>query len=48
LARSGREPLATVRRRLEKEGALRQIAGRIRTEKTLNLLFEQARKVVEE
>jgi trigger factor len=48
VARQGKEPLAAVRRRLEKEGALRHIAGRIRTEKTLNLLFEQARKVVEE
>jgi len=48
VARQGKEPLATVRRRLEKEGALRLIAGRIRTEKTLNVLFEQARKVVEE
>ena len=48
VARQQKEPLAAVRRRLEKEGALRQIAGRIRTEKTLNLLFEQARKVVEE
>jgi hypothetical protein len=33
--------------RLEKEDGLRLIASRIRTEKTLNFLFEQARKVAE-
>ncbi len=44
IARQDREPVAAVRKKLEKDGALRRIAGHIRTEKTLNLLFEQARK----
>ena len=48
LARSEKEPPAALRRRLEKEGALGRIAGRIRTEKTLNLLFEHARKTAED
>jgi hypothetical protein len=33
--------------RLEKEDGLRRIASRIRTEKTLNFLFEHARKEAE-
>jgi trigger factor len=48
LARQDREPVAAVRRRLEEQGVLRRIASRIRTEKTLNFLFEQARKVAED
>ncbi len=45
IARQEREPVAAVRMKLEKDGTIRRIASRIRTEKTLNLLFEQARKV---
>jgi trigger factor len=44
IARQEREPVAATRKRLEKEGGLRRIASRIRTEKTLNVLFEHARK----
>lgn len=47
IARQEREPVAATRMRLEKEDALRRIASGIRTEKTLNFLFEQARKVAE-
>jgi trigger factor len=45
VARQRREAVAAVRAQLEKDGTLRRIADHIRTEKTLNLLFEQARKV---
>ncbi|GAB4358287.1 MAG: trigger factor [Bryobacter sp.] len=45
IARSQREPVAAVRLKLEKEGGLERIANRIRTDKTINFLFEQARKV---
>ncbi|MCZ2079855.1 MAG: trigger factor [Bryobacterales bacterium] len=45
IARQEREPVAAVRMKLEKDGTIRRIASRIRTEKTLSLLFEQARKV---
>jgi trigger factor len=48
VARQDKEPVAAVRRRLEEDGGLRRIAARIRTDKTLNLLFEQARKVAED
>jgi trigger factor len=48
IARQDREPVAAVRIRLEKEDGLRRIASRIRTEKTLNFLFEHARKVAAE
>jgi len=44
VARQQREPVATVRAKLQKEGGIGRIAGHIRTEKTLNFLFEQARK----
>lgn len=44
-ARQMREPAAAVRQRWEKDGTLRRIAGQIRTSKTLNFLFENARKV---
>jgi len=46
LAQQMREPAAALRKRLEEEGALGRIAGRIRTDKVLNFLFEQARKEV--
>jgi trigger factor len=45
IAKSDREPVAAVRMRLEKDGMLGRIAGRIRTDKVLNFLFEHARKV---
>ncbi len=48
IARQQQEPVAAVRRKLEQEGGLRRIASRIRAEKTLSMLFEQARKVAEE
>lgn len=44
LARQEREPVAAMRMRFEKDGTLRRMALRIRTEKTMNFLFEQARK----
>jgi len=43
-ARQEREPAAAVRMKFEKDGTLGRIAARIRTEKTLNFLFEHARK----
>jgi trigger factor len=46
LARSQREPAAAVRMKLEKDGGLDRIANQIRTNKTIQFLFEQARKVV--
>lgn len=45
MARLEREAPATVRMKLEKNGGLGQIAGRIRTEKTLAFLFDKSRKV---
>ena len=45
IARQEREAVASVRRRLEKDGTVGRIAGHIRTQKTLNFLFEQASKV---
>ncbi len=45
LARSQREPVAAVRMKMEKDGGLDRLASRIRTDKTINFLFEQARKV---
>jgi trigger factor len=48
IARQQREPLAAVRFRMEKDGSLGRIASHIQTEKTLNFLFEHARKVAEE
>ena len=44
VSRQQREPIAAVRMRFEKDGTLGRIASRIRTEKTLNFLFEQAVK----
>jgi trigger factor len=44
IAKREREPVAATRMKLEKNGVLGRIASHIRTEKTLNHLFEQARK----
>ena len=44
IARQQRESVAVARAKLEKDGGLGRIAGHIRTDKTLNFLFEQARK----
>jgi trigger factor len=43
-ARQERQPAAAIRMKFEKDGTLGRIASRIRTEKTLNFLFEHARK----
>jgi len=43
-ARSQRKPAAQIRMDLEKSGGLGRIAAQIRTEKTLNFLFDNARK----
>ena len=43
-ARQSREPVAAMRKKLEKSGAIGRIAHRIRSEKAINLLFEHARK----
>jgi trigger factor len=48
LARGERQPVEAVRRRLEQERSLGRLVSRIRIEKTLNLLFEQAQKVAED
>ena len=48
IAKQMREPAAAVRKRLEEDGAIRRIASRIRTEKVLSFLFENARKVASE
>jgi trigger factor len=45
IAKAEREAVAALRMRFEKDGTLGRIASRIRTEKVLNFLFEQARKV---
>lgn len=45
IARREREAVASLRPRLEKDGTLARIAARIRTEKVLNYLFENGRKV---
>ena len=44
LARQAGEPVAAVRQRLADQGGLDRIANQIRHEKTLQFLFEQARK----
>lgn len=44
-ARRERQPVGVLRAQWEKNGALRRIANHIRTAKTLNFLFENARKV---
>lgn len=47
LSRQERQPVAALRAKFEKDGTLRRIASHIRTEKTLNYLFERARKEAE-
>jgi trigger factor len=44
LAKQNREPVAAAQMRLEKDGTVGRIANHIQTEKTLNFLFEHARK----
>lgn len=44
IAKQNREPIAAAQMRLEKDGTLGRIASHIQTEKTLNFLFEHARK----
>ena len=44
LAKQQREPVAAVRKKLQKDGTLGRIAYHIRSNKTLNFLFEHARK----
>jgi trigger factor len=44
MARQQREAVAVTRAKLQKDGTIGRIASHIRTEKTLNFLFEQARK----
>lgn len=43
-AKQERQPAAAIRMKMEKDGTLARIASRIRTDKTLNFLFEHARK----
>lgn len=45
IAKREREPVAALRMKFEKDGTMGRIASRIRTEKVLNFLFENARKV---
>ena len=47
VARAQREPVAAVQVRFEKDGTMNRIASHIQTEKTLNFLFEHARKTAE-
>jgi trigger factor len=44
IARQQREAVAVTRAKLQKDGTIGRIASHIRTDKTLNFLFEQARK----
>ncbi len=44
VARQQREPVAAVQMRFEKDGTMNRIANHIQTAKTLNFLFERARK----
>ena len=44
IAKQEREPVAAMRKKLEKEGIVNRIAHQIRSEKTLNFLFEHSRK----
>jgi len=46
IARQQREPVAALQMKFEKDGTLGNIASQKRTEKTLNVLFEHARKTV--
>lgn len=47
IARQEREPVAAMRKKLEKSGGIRQLVNHIRTQKTLSFLFEHARKEAE-
>ena len=47
VARQQRKPVAAVHMEFEKDGTLGRIASHIQTDKTLNFLFERARKVAE-
>jgi trigger factor len=44
IARQQREPIAALQMKFEKDGTMGRIASQIQTEKTLNFLFEHARK----
>jgi len=46
LAKQQRETIAAAQMKFEKDGTLGRIASHIQTEKTLNFLFEHARKTV--
>jgi trigger factor len=46
-ARQQRKPVAAVHMEFEKDGTLGRIASHIQTDKTLNFLFEHARKTAE-
>lgn len=48
IAKQQREPVAAVRKKLQKDGILNRIAYQIRSNKTLSFLFEHARKVAGE
>lgn len=48
IAKQEREPVAAMRKKLEKDGILNRIAHQIRSEKTLNFLFEHSRKIAPE
>jgi trigger factor len=47
IARQNREPVAAAHMRFEKDGTLGRIANHIQTDKTLNFLFEHARKTAD-
>jgi trigger factor len=45
ISKREREPVAALRMKFEKDGTLGRLASRIRTEKVLNFLFENSKKV---
>ena len=45
IAKARREPAAATRKTLQEDGSLQRLASRIKTDKVLNFLFENARKV---
>jgi trigger factor len=47
IAQQQKEPVAALHQRFEKDGTLGRIASHIQTEKTLNFLFEHARKTAD-
>ena len=47
-AQQNREPVAALQKKYEKDGTMGRIANHIQTEKTLNFLFEHARKTTQE